>query len=198
VLLINNDARLLPNGLDLLGHVFDQCPEALIAFPAINQSGVITRISYYHRITGVQSSRPYAGSFPYASGCCLLVATDRIAGPLFDEDFFMYGEDVELAWRLRNRPGALQFIDKVLVEHDGSASSGMGSAFYENHMVAAQLIVARKLGGNFLCRAAFYFFRAPTLVARGLIRAMRYRSWIPLAALSRGWRIASKSTHRLS
>jgi GT2 family glycosyltransferase len=48
VLLINNDARLLPDGLEALAKALEEHPEARIAFPAINHSGVVGGLSYYH------------------------------------------------------------------------------------------------------------------------------------------------------
>jgi GT2 family glycosyltransferase len=190
VLLINNDARLLPGGLEALVNVLEQHPESKIAFPAINHSGVVGGLSYYHRLTGILSGRPHPGCFPYASGCCMLLATDRLEMPLFDDDFFMYGEDAELGWRLHDRPGAMLFVDQVLVDHDGSASSGLGSAFYEAHMVAAHLILVRKLSDKCAGRIALYTFRMPVLLVRACVRAKRFRSLVPLAALWNGARLA--------
>lgn len=190
VLLINNDARLLPGGLEVLAAALAARAKSMIAFPAINHSGVVRGVSYYHRPTGTLSSRPRPGCFAYPSGCCLLIATDRLDAPLLDEDFFMYGEDAALGWRLHGRPEALLFVDQVLVEHEGSASSGIGSAFYEAHMVAAHLILVRKLAGKGVDRGVLYLSRMLMLVARGLVRAARFRSCVPLVALWRGAKIA--------
>ena len=190
VLLINNDARLLPGGLEALARALEVHPEARIAFPAINHLGVVGGLSYYHKLTGILSWRPHRGCFPYASGCCMLLATDRLKMPLFDEDFFMYGEDAELGWRLLGDPGAMLFVDQVLVEHDGSASSGLGSAFYEAHMVAAHLILVRKLSEKRAGRMVLYAFRAPVLLLRACVRAMRFHSWVPLIALWNGVQLA--------
>ena len=191
VLLINNDARLLPGALAALANALERCPEAKIAFPAINQAGVVSGLAYYHRLTGILYDRPRLGCFPYASGCCLLLATERLVPPLFDEDFFMYGEDAELGWRLQQHsPHALAFVDQVLVEHDGSASSGLGSAFYETHMVAAHLILVRKLAGKSIDRAVLFAFRVPILMSRACARALRFHSTAPLTALLRGAQLA--------
>ena len=190
VLLINNDARLLPGGLEALVNVLEKHPESRIAFPAISHSGVVGGLSYYHKLTGILSGKPHPGCFPYASGCCMLLATDRLEVPLFDEEFFMYGEDAELGWRLHDKPGAMLFVDQVLVEHDGSASSGVGSAFYETHMVAAHLILVRKVSEKGAGRLVLYALRMPVLFMRACVRAKRFQSWVPLAALWHGIRLA--------
>jgi GT2 family glycosyltransferase len=191
VLLINNDARLLPEALVKLVDALDANSNARIAYPDIDHAGRVLGRAYCHRLTGLLSWRPRRNYFPYASGCCMLVATDRIVRPLFDEDFFMYGEDWELGWRLAQLPGAMVYVHETLVEHDGSASSGLGSAFYESHMVAAHLILARKLARSRLEGCVLLAARACMLVVRGAIRSIRFRSLVPCKALWHGVRIAS-------
>lgn len=41
-----------------------------------------------------------------------------IQGEIFDEDFFAYYEDVDLAWRARNFGYEFQFVPDAMVEHD--------------------------------------------------------------------------------
>lgn len=56
----------------------------------------------------------------YLSGCCLVVrrrAFEELGG--FDERFFMYGEDVDLSWRLR-KLGRLKRIEDAHYAHDQS------------------------------------------------------------------------------
>lgn len=191
MLLINNDARLLPGGLSQLQGALLENTAAKIAFPTISHAGVEVGPAFYHYWTGAISWRPRRGSFRYASGCCLLVAPERLQLPLFDEDFFMYGEDCALGWRLRNEPAALVHVPEILVEHRGSASSGLGSPFYEERMVAAHWLLAGKLAGAGLSRRWLLFCaRALMLSARAVVRAVRFRSIVPFVALWRGWRIA--------
>src|SRR6185312_6348681 len=88
VLLINNDATLLPDALEA-------SPNAEVLYPDIDHGGWVRGTVYYHRLTGLITDRRLPGSFPYASGCCLLVNLPKSGATLFDEDFFMYGEDIE-------------------------------------------------------------------------------------------------------
>ncbi len=46
---------------------------------------------------------------------------------LFDEDFFAYYEDLDLAWRIRRRRWHAKFAPQSLVHHKFSASFGRGS-----------------------------------------------------------------------
>lgn len=192
VLLINDDARVLPGAVIHLVSALEITTDAKIAFPNIDHAGRVLGPNYYHRLTGMMSWQPHQGSFAYASGCCQLIAMERITLPLFDEDFFMYGEDCELGWRLRLQPNAQLHIDETLVVHDGSASSGLGSLFYESHMVAAHLILARKLARNPWDSCLLRVVRTGMLLLRAGVRAVRFHSLIPIRALWAGARIAFK------
>lgn len=190
VLLINNDARLLPGGLSALVTALHSSPAARLAFPNINHAGHILGPAYCHRLSGLLSWRPRPGFFRYASGCCMLIATERTGLPLFDEDFFMYGEDWELGWRLGREVHAFAHVDATWVEHEGAASSGLGSMFYESHMVAAHLILARKLGRSTIDVCLLHAARVAMLFGRAAVRCIRYRSSIPLKALWLGAALA--------
>lgn len=190
VLLINNDARLLPGGFSKLVDALAVNPASKLAFPNINHAGRILGQAYCHRLTGLLSWRPRRGFFSYASGCCMLIATDRIRLPLFDEDFFMYGEDCELGWRLAQESAVVEHVNETLVEHEGAVSSGLGSPFYETSMVAAHLILARKLARTPLDLSVLYVLRAIMLTTRALVRSIRFHSVTPYKALWHGARIA--------
>jgi len=190
VLLINNDARLLRGALDALRDALLRHPDARLAYPAIDQTDRVSGTVYYQRWFGLLSTRPLPGSDPHPSGCCLLLNTAHIGPYVFDEDFFMYGEDVELGCRLSREPGAMLYLPKVLVQHDGSASSGLGTPFYESRIVAAHLILARKLAFGPIGRSGLLLGHGVMLSARALVRATRYRSLVPLRALREGWALA--------
>lgn len=189
VLLINNDAVLLPGGLFALCQILSKTPVAAIAYPTIDHGGRLISTAYYQRHLGLITTNPLLGDIPYASGCCLLIAPERVPLPLFDEDFFMYGEDIELGYRL-HKQRMVHVSEGVWVRHEGSASSGMGSPFYEARMVAAHWLLARKLAKNRLDQRLLYLGRAAALTLRAVIRGFRYRSRIPIESLWRGWRLA--------
>jgi GT2 family glycosyltransferase len=55
---------------------------------------------------------------PWASGCCMLIPRAvymRIGG--FDENFFMYVEDVDLSWRARLAGFAVKYVPDSLYSH---------------------------------------------------------------------------------
>ncbi|MDH1076024.1 hypothetical protein N5C93_24640 [Pseudomonas nitroreducens] len=189
VLIINNDAVLYDGALETLRQALHESPSALLAAPQISQHDGVSGVVYYHRFTGLLFQQPRKGCSSHPSGCCLLLAPQRIQLPLFDEDFFMYGEDCALGLRYRGR-GDIMYLPKVLVRHDGTASSGLGSRFYEERMVAAHLILAGKLSSNPLGRALYRGTRVLVLSARAVRRSLRFRSWVPIQALGWGARLA--------
>lgn len=193
VLIINNDARLMTGALQHLVEALQAQPNAKLAFPNVNHAGRTLGLAYCHRVTGLLSWIPRLGCFPYASGCCMLVVPARTGLPLFDEDFFMYGEDCELGWRLSRSPGAIVHVDRTLVEHEGTASSGLGSLFYETSMVSAHLILARKLARSPGERWLLHVSRGVMLLLRAVVRSCRFRSLTPWIALARGARAARSS-----
>lgn len=56
-------------------------------------------------------------------------------GVIFDPRYFMYLEDVDLAWRLRLRGWDAVYAPEATILHQGSATSGEGSAF-KNRLLA--------------------------------------------------------------
>jgi len=192
VLLINNDAKLLPGALYTLAAALRRSTDALVVFPDIDHGGWVRGKVYYHRLTGLITDLRLTGSFPYASGCCLLVDPSRTGGTLFDEDFFMYGEDIELGARLSQQYGAIVHVPRLLVMHEGSVSSRMGSLFYETRMVAARLIIADKLSKGHFDRMVVMMLHIALLGIRSLLRSLRFCSLTPLRALLDGNKIAKK------
>lgn len=184
VLLVNNDARVIPGMCDALhAPLRNLNGQALIA-PCIQLEGMEQGWLYYQPWLALVTRYKLPGSFSYLSGCCLLVSREDNAQPLFDEDFFMYGEDVELSWRIRREGGTLVLLEQAWVEHEGSASSGQASEAYERFLVHSHLLLARKLAGNAWIAWLQFVLRWPSLLARACLRAVRYRSQVPLRALS--------------
>lgn len=189
VMLINNDAVLSTGALQALSQALLSHPEAVIAYPRVDHNGKVIGTIYYQRHFAILSfGRPWPGSFPFPSGCALLIAPERVSMPLFDEDFFMYGEDAMLGWRLGAK--RMVHVPQVLVHHEGNASSRNGSAFYEQQIAAGHWRLAKKLART---RAEVFLLlgcRFISLSARALWRALRFRNFIPLRALIQGWRQA--------
>ena len=96
-------ARSFPNLIDAAGHAF---------------IGLITPNNPW--------SRRYLnpGRIDWVSGTAMLLrrtAFDAVGG--FDEDYFMYVEDVDLCWRLRKQAWSVAVAEKALVTHHIGGSS---------------------------------------------------------------------------
>ena len=194
VMLLNNDASIAVDGIVELHAALQKQPTALLAYPCIDHGGRVIGTAWYQRWLGLITEAHLPGSFPFASGCALLIALGRLPRlALFDERFFMYGEDVALGASLARDPGAMCHVPRVLVWHEGSASSGMGSAFYEARTVAAHLLLARVLARHAVDHVGLLMGRALALLARALVRTARYRSAQPLQALIAGFKLALTS-----
>ncbi|MGX5673015.1 glycosyltransferase [Thermomonas fusca] len=185
VLLVNNDAEALPGMRAALLAALprDSAVPALVA-PRILQDGQVQGWLYYQRWLALVTRRPLPGSIAYLSGCCLLVARSDNSQPLFDEDFFMYGEDVELSWRMRRSGGRLVLLDRSYLLHEGSVSSGQASEVYERCLVHSHWRLAEKFAGNGFKTVLMRASRLPTLLARAVLRSSRYRSYMPLKSLT--------------
>lgn len=192
VLLLNNDAVI---GKDLPGRLLDALisdRSAAVAYPVMQQQGARYPGAWYQPLFGLISARPLPFSIHYASGCCQLIAIDRIPGKVYDERFFMYGEDVELAWRLQKLGLKQVLVESVTVEHEGSASSGNGSLFYEtliadSHFRLAAVLSERRPG----LYAAYLCMRFVTLLVRSFIRSFRFGSTVPMKGLISGFKRAA-------
>ena len=185
VLLVNNDAEALPGmRAALLAALPRDGAVPMLVAPRILQDGQVQGWLYYQPWLALVTRRPLPGSVAYLSGCCLLVRRADNAAPLFDEDFFMYGEDVELSWRWRRQGGALVLLEDAWLHHAGSASSGQASAAYERFLVGSHWLLARKLADGPLQVVLMRLLRIPSLTLRAALRSLRYRSWIPLRSLN--------------
>lgn len=57
------------------------------------------------------------------SGACMLIRRSALGGRLLRDDFFMYGEDVELCQRLRAGGWRMRYVGNAEVSHRGAAAT---------------------------------------------------------------------------
>ena len=185
VLVINNDAVASVGMVEgMLKTLRAHGNNALVAAKIQGESA--TSVLWYHRLFALVLRRPCPGAFPYLSGACLLVPMSLAKVGLFDPDFFMYGEDVELSWRL-SQCGVPLIVADVNCDHVGSASARIGSLFYEYHVARGHILLARKLARNRLEWSLFLIGRAISLPLRATLRFFRHKSLIPWWALVMAW-----------
>ncbi len=181
-LLINNDAQASPGMLpELLRHMKQNSRLAICA-PVIDTGKQILKGFWYQRFSGLMFLHPTIGSFSYLSGCCLLIDHRIINNGLFDEDFFMYGEDVELSWRMQRSDWHIACIHQAVVRHLGVGSSHQGEFFYEYHVVRGHMLLAKKLAQRAWHIPFFYLGRLIAISTRLVLRSFRFRSFVPIKA----------------
>ncbi len=171
-LVINPDVTLDPHALDKLVSVIHSDHTIGAVGPRIRDLRGITypsaraipslRVGIGHALFGdlIPSNpwtRKYHASSDYEnqreagwlSGACVLVrraAFDSVGG--FDDEFFMYFEDVDLGYRLGQRGWRNVFVPTATVEHEGGHSTRDHSArMIAAHHDSARLWVNRRYAG---------------------------------------------------
>lgn len=86
------------------------------------------RSSLFNRYYAVHVPEHQTASVEVLSGCCMLVRRAALAqaGNGFDEDYFMYCEDVDLCWRLREAGWQnVYFPEATLIHYKGESTRKM-------------------------------------------------------------------------
>ncbi|MGH7793342.1 MAG: glycosyltransferase [Candidatus Binatia bacterium] len=188
-LLLNNDAVAGPGLVSGLLSALKKEPQAVLAAPRVvsSQPGREYGI-WYHRYLGLLLSQPGQFRFHYFTGCCLLIPRHLVGeARLFDEAFFMYGEDAELGWRLTNEEKKMVCAKKVYVEHEYGPSVDRSSFFYEYHMARGHLLLSWKTWMHPVEIPFLLLFKLIGLGSRATARCCRYRSLAPLCSLFVAW-----------
>ncbi len=162
-LLLNPDTILPPDGLDAMIAYVDAHPEIGAAGPRlVRRDGSLDRacrrgfptpsVSFYH-LVGLSKLFPRSPRFGRYNmtylderqetevdavvGAFMLMRSEALeqAG-LLDESFFMYGEDLDLCYRIKQRGWQIRYYPQVTVLHVKGASSRKNSlqatmAFYD-------------------------------------------------------------------
>lgn len=129
-------------------------------------------------LTRTDRLRSPAEVFGVCGGACAFRASAWRELGGFREDLFMYYEDTELSWRIREAGWRVEFVPGAVVHHEHAASSGTDSPLFlrvntrNRILVAAQHASRTTLAKALLrttVRAARAGFRGP--VAQGLREA---------------------------
>lgn len=82
--------------------------------------------------------------FAWCGGGVLLRSRDLAEVGLFDERFFLYYEDTDLAWRGRARGWRYRYVPSARLRHIHAASSGEGSALFQHYVERNRLLMLTK------------------------------------------------------
>jgi GT2 family glycosyltransferase len=200
VCLLNSDAWFEGDGLERLVAFAEEHPEAALVGPRLrNVDGSLQRsVRGFPTLWGLATEylflrklaprsrrlNPlYAGSFDHESareadylyGACLLVrreAVEQVGG--LDEDFFMFSEETEWAYRFRQAGWKVLFFPGAEAVHVGGASHG-GRLFREN--VRGHLRFLAKHRGPRYAEAARRLLWLALLLRGALFRGERGRQY---------------------
>lgn len=178
ILLLNSDAYFEKGGIEKM---LEMSQNYDFIQPMVKYGNNVNSLfGYYNRALALNFSKPRIGCLRYSSGCCLMIKVKNFENSILDEDFFFYGEDVELAFRTKKIGLTFAECNEAFIYHEGSGSARRGSLFYEYHINKWHLLTAKKLSNNFLVMVLFYFFRAFTLSTRAAWRSIRHLSLKPM------------------
>jgi GT2 family glycosyltransferase len=109
----------------------------------------------------------------------------------FDEDYFCFGEDVDLGYRLRLAGHRARFVPEAVVEHVGGASSADQLSTYFGHRNLLWTLL-KDTPGPILAPALLAHFSQSILTGvilgcRGRGRAFARAKWDALSGLGRCW-----------
>jgi GT2 family glycosyltransferase len=179
VVTLNNDTELSPNWLQALVAAADAHPEmgafaSLIAFhdrpTMIDSAGLSVSLAGIGCQSRMGEDVGRVREPEEVFGACAAAALYRREllqdVGLFDEDYFAYYEDVDLAWRARLRGWRAMLVPQAVVYHIHSGTSGRSSPFKER-LITRNLVWTRLKDYPF---PAWLFF-LPLILAYDIITA---------------------------
>ncbi|MFT7620794.1 MAG: GT2 family glycosyltransferase [Planctomycetota bacterium] len=162
VFLFNNDARLESNALGTLVEAAGRHPKAgllggKIYFgdgPKLWCAGM--NVGFYPNLQDLRGfGKVDVGKFDVEekvdalTGCGLLIRRAFIdEGGIFDEDFFVYVEDLELSLRAQSTGWTCLYVPAAVFYHDAGSTSGQGYSAWRKYMLAYNLVLFLKKQGN--------------------------------------------------
>jgi N-acetylglucosaminyl-diphospho-decaprenol L-rhamnosyltransferase len=92
--------------------------------------------------------------FAWSGGGVLLRPAYLADVGLFDERFFLYYEDTDLAWRGRRRGWRYRYVPEAEVRHGHASSSGVATATFQHYTERNRLaMLAKNAPASLLARA---------------------------------------------
>lgn len=157
VLLLNNDTIVAPDMLArLVAHAeqarasavaplicYEEAPEIIWSGGANQQTLTLDIKANRHGAT-YQSGKPYL--VDYATACGLMISAETLKRVgLFDEQFFMYYEDLDWCWRHLAQNRRIVIVPNARMWHQGAATiGGYDSASERYHMALSSVLFFRK------------------------------------------------------
>lgn len=203
-LLLNPDASIGAEATRLLLEVVDDA-EPVVAAPLVEDgAGRVWSAGHVLDLQdGATHGRAWAERHPDAvtrrwlTGAALMInhaAWTSVGG--FDEEYFLYWEDVDFSLRIEDAGGRLVLVEQAKAIHDEGGTQGIGdpdvhakSPLYYYYNIRNRMLLAQKLFDRDTVRRwdSGSVSAAREVLLRGGRRQL-LRPWRPLRAVWRGWR----------
>jgi GT2 family glycosyltransferase len=179
------------------------------SFPKLNNLTGLMRAVFAGRKPETGSPEPELNFPDWISGSVVMMMREmfiRIGG--FDEDFWMYYEDVDLCRRVRNIQGEIAFCRNITIEHNHGGSSRLNikitsltktevhisrhlyiskhKAGFEKILIQSFLVINNLISGGFMALAGLLLFFVPKLFVRTMIY-FRLISYYSGSVLRQSW-----------
>lgn len=203
-LLINPDASIDAAATRLLLEAVDGDEKVVAAPLVVDGAGRVWSAGHVLDLDdGATHGRAWAEKHPDArvrrwlTGAALMIneaAWASVGG--FDEDYFLYWEDVDFSLRVEDAGGRLVLVEQSRAVHDEGGTQGIGdpemhakSPLYYYYNIRNRMLLARKLLGPETVRRWDAGSRraAREVLLRGGRRQL-LKPWRPVGAAWRGWR----------
>lgn len=193
VVLLNPDARLTRAAADELAARVEAAPDLMLAPRMLRSDGRPSFTSSRLDPRTGRGTAPEGSGVPWLTGACLAMsadAWDTLDG--FAGDYFLYWEDVDLAWRWHRHGGRALVADDLTCVHDPGGTQVAGAArakspLYYYYNCRNRLVFAgRHLGRRAALR---WVVRAPAYAAEVVLRGGRrqlVRPWRNALPAARG------------
>lgn len=181
ILILNNDTIVGKNFLSFLVDEMEKNPSTAIAGPLIlyfNNKDVIwsaggttsfwrPRNLYQDKVA--DNRLKTTTDIDYLSGCCLLIKTNYLLKiGLFDSDFFLYSEDVDLCIRAKEAGFQILFVPQAKIWHKISLTAGGEySPLAKYYGIRNRLFLLKKHGSN-LDKILFYCIILPIITVKNI------------------------------
>ena len=191
VLLLNPDTELKPGAVRRLLQVLDAMPEAGIVSPRLLNSDGSLQTSCVQALptplnqaldceflrnhfpasrlwgTAAAFSSKVPVEVDVLSGACMAMRSEtfRVMGG-FREEFFMYGEDVDLCFRVRQAGLGNIFVPDAEVVHHGGCSSQSQVSGFSAAMLRSAIETYFRLNGRRTAAATYRCFQAVSALIR--------------------------------
>lgn len=156
-------------------------------------TSALAGVFWLHRVVTVQSKGSQTRSVDWAQSAALLVRRERAEAIGFlDDDFFVYGDEVDLCKRLADAGGHTLYVPSALVHHREGLSHGESAKRRIVEFHRGRDLYMRKHHGRLQALAVrvlvcvTYLERAAAAALTGRHESRRFL-WHARAAISPGW-----------